>query len=42
MERSLLTNGNLLTKTGGKGDNDKNVYHIAGTEKEDIHQGEDR
>jgi len=25
---------------GGKDDNDKNVYHIAGTEKEDIHEGE--
>jgi len=40
MERSLLTNDNLLTKTGGKDDNDKNVYDIAGTEKEDIHEGE--
>lgn len=40
MERSLLTNDNLLTKMGGKDDNDKNVYHIAGTEKEDIHEGE--
>jgi hypothetical protein len=40
MERSLLANDNLLTKTGGKDDNDKNVDHIAGTEKEDIHEGE--
>jgi hypothetical protein len=40
MERSLLTNDNLLTKTGGMDDNDKNVYYIAGTEKEDIHESE--
>lgn len=40
MERSLLTNGNLLTKLGGKDENEKNVYEIAGTEKEDIHQSE--
>jgi len=25
---------------GGKDDNDKNVYNVAGTEKEDIHEGE--
>ncbi len=25
---------------GGKDDNDKNVYKIAGAEKEDIHEGE--
>ena len=40
MERSLLTNDNLLTKMGGKDDNDKNVNYIAGTEKEDIYEGE--
>ena len=40
MERSLLTNDILLTKTEGKDDNDKNVNYIAGPEKEDIHESE--